>query len=62
MAADAMIHFHYGGQGALAEAGDGAHGELLVGRGEQNLVRLAVRAFIGHTQTQFQTNALQKIA
>jgi hypothetical protein len=38
---NAVIHFDDRGQGALAEAGDRAHGELFVGRRQDDLVGVA---------------------
>ena len=63
MSADAMVHLHHGRQRALTEAGHGAHGELTVGGGEQQLVGVvAVAVRILETQPEFQARSLQQVA
>jgi len=58
-----MIHFDDGSQGALAEAGYGADGELLVRGGKQKLIGIAyVAGPVGGAEAEFEARTLEKIA
>jgi hypothetical protein len=56
---DLVIDFRDGGEGALAEAGDGADGELAIGGGDGELVGAAVIG-IDATEAELEADALEE--